>query len=32
MLRADYTIYTAFIEDTRSAEYRAITLGISFFF
>ncbi len=32
VLRADYTVYTAFIEDTRSTEYRAVTLGISFFF
>jgi hypothetical protein len=30
--RADYTLYTAFVADTRSTEYRAITLGISFFF
>ena len=32
VLRADYTIYTAFIADTRSGEYRAVTGGISFFF
>jgi hypothetical protein len=32
VLRADYTIYTAFIADTRSGEYRAMTAGLSFFF
>ena len=32
MLRADYSIYTAFVADTRSGEYRAITAGLSFFF
>lgn len=30
--RIDYTIYTAFVQDTRSAEYRAWTAGLSFFF
>ena len=30
--RADYTIYTAFVADTQSAEYRAFTVGLSFFF
>jgi hypothetical protein len=30
--RFDYTIYTAYIADTRSGEYRATTLGLSFFF
>jgi hypothetical protein len=30
--RLDYSIYTAFIADTRSSEYRAITAGLSFFF
>ena len=30
--RADYTIYTAFLSDRRSSEYRAITAGLSFFF
>jgi hypothetical protein len=30
--RVDYTIYTAFVADTRSLEYRAITAGLSFFF
>lgn len=32
VLRADYSIYTAFVGDTRSTEYRAITGGLSFFF
>lgn len=32
MLRADYSIYTAFVSDTRSTEYRAIAAGLSFFF
>lgn len=32
VLRADYSIYTAFVADTRSTEYRATTLGLSFFF
>lgn len=32
MLRADYSIYTAFVSDQRSTEYRAITAGLSFFF
>jgi Bacterial SH3 domain len=32
VLRADYTLYTAFVADTRSTEYRAITAGLSFFF
>ena len=30
--RVDYTLYTAFLSDSRSAEYRAATAGISFFF
>jgi SH3 domain-containing protein len=30
--RADYSLYTAFVADTRSTEYRAWTLGLSFFF
>ena len=30
--RVDYSIYTAYIADTRNAEYRAITAGLSFFF
>ena len=32
MLQVDYSIYTAFIADTRSTEYRAVTAGLSFFF
>ncbi|WP_428425125.1 SH3 domain-containing protein [Methylibium sp.] len=32
VLRVDYTIYTAFIADTRTGEYRAVTAGLSFFF
>jgi uncharacterized protein YraI len=32
MVRADYTLHTAFVAQTRSAEYRAVTLGLSFFF
>jgi hypothetical protein len=32
VIRVDYTIYTAFVADTRSSEFRAITAGLSFFF
>ncbi len=32
IVRSDYTLYTAFVSDTRSLEYRAVTIGISFFF
>ena len=32
IIRADYAIYTAFVSDARSTEYRAATLGISVFF
>jgi Bacterial SH3 domain len=32
VLRADYTLYTAFVADTRSIQYGAWTGGISFFF
>ena len=33
VLHADYTLYTAFVADTRSLEYRACTpIGLSFFF
>jgi hypothetical protein len=32
VLRADWGIYTAFVSDQRSLEYRAATAGISFFF
>ncbi len=30
--RADATIYTAFVADNRSLEYRAVSLGLAFFF
>jgi hypothetical protein len=32
VLRADYAIYTAFVSDQRSQEFRAVSAGISFFF
>jgi hypothetical protein len=32
VVRADYSIYTAFVADTRNLEYRAVTAGLSFFF
>ena len=32
VLRADYSLYTAFVTDQHSAEYRAFTAGLSFFF
>lgn len=32
VLRADYTLTTAYIADRRSGEYRALTAGLSFFF
>ncbi|MFO1217997.1 MAG: SH3 domain-containing protein [Burkholderiaceae bacterium] len=32
VIRTDYSIYTAFIGDTRTGEYRAKTIGLSFFF
>jgi hypothetical protein len=32
VVRADYSIYTAFVADTRNLEFRAITAGLSFFF
>ena len=32
VLRADYSLYTAFVTDAHSAEYRAFTAGLSFFF
>ena len=32
VIRADYTLYTSFVADTRSLEYRALTAGLSFFF
>jgi hypothetical protein len=30
--RVDYSIYTAFVADTRAAEFRALSAGLSFFF
>ncbi|MGA0610897.1 SH3 domain-containing protein [Caldimonas sp. KR1-144] len=32
VLRADWTLHTAFIGDNRSSEFRAVTAGLSFFF
>jgi len=32
ILRADYTLYTAFTSDISTGEYNAFTLGMSFFF
>jgi hypothetical protein len=32
VLRADYSLYTAFVADTRTSEFRAFTAGLSFFF
>ena len=32
VVRADWTLYTAFVGDARSIEYRAVTAGIAFFF
>ncbi|HWK85452.1 MAG TPA: SH3 domain-containing protein [Caldimonas sp.] len=32
VLRADYSLYTVFVNDTKSNEYRAWTGGVSFFF
>ena len=32
VVRADYSIYTAFVADTRTTEYRALTAGLAFFF
>ena len=32
MIRVDYAIYTAYVSDQRSLEYRAATAGLSFFF
>lgn len=32
VLRADCTLYTAFVGDTRSTEYRALSAGLAFFF
>lgn len=30
--RADWNLYTAFVSDSRSIEYRAVSLGLAFFF
>ncbi len=32
VLQVDYTLYTAFVSDLKSTEYRALTAGVSFFF
>ena len=32
VLSADYSLYTAFVSDQRTTEYKAWTLGIAFFF
>jgi hypothetical protein len=32
MLRVDASAYTAFVADTRTSEFRAVTAGLSFFF
>ena len=32
VLRADFTIYTAFASDTRTLEYHATTVGLGLFF
>jgi uncharacterized protein YgiM (DUF1202 family) len=32
VLRADYSLYTVFVNDTQTTEYRAWTVGASFFF
>jgi uncharacterized protein YgiM (DUF1202 family) len=32
LMSADYSLYTAFVSDQRSTEYRAWTAGLSFFF
>lgn len=32
MVRVDYTVHTAFLDDTRNGEYRAVSAGLSFFF
>lgn len=32
VLRADYSLYTAFVSDAKTTEYRAFTAGLSFFF
>lgn len=32
VVRADWTLYTAFLSDAKSREFRALTAGLSFFF
>ena len=32
VLRADYTLYSAFVSDARTLEYRAFSAGLAFFF
>lgn len=32
IVRADYSLYTAFVADNRTTEYRAFTAGLAFFF
>jgi uncharacterized protein YgiM (DUF1202 family) len=32
VLRSDYTLYTAYLSSSRTGEYRAVSLGLSFFF
>ena len=32
VMRADYSLYTAFVSDQKTTEYRAWTVGLSFFF
>ena len=32
VLQLDYSLYTAFVSDQKSTEYRALTAGVSFFF
>jgi uncharacterized protein YgiM (DUF1202 family) len=32
VLQVDYSLYTAFVSDQKSTEYRALTAGVSFFF
>jgi len=32
IVRLDYSLYTAYVADTRTTEYRAFTAGLAFFF
>jgi hypothetical protein len=32
VVRADYSLYTVFVNDTKTTEYRAWTAGLAFFF